>query len=198
MMPDSPLVSEWSISPRDRPPSSAIWFDGVSDLTLWSTKIPWRIFKIWGMIELTSEDCWKRRLFGAPASSVHTNTLFRPRFSQVMQARVSPLVNIIFGCVHSSCEDREVGSGRGGFARCSDTNVGSLLSWGRARSPTLLSPLTEGVVMPVDGSEDDSNGEAELVEFVDAETSDTTTEGEGEENMLMPEILHSESRLGRR
>lgn len=52
--------------------------------------------------------------------------------------------------------------------------------------------------MPVDGSEDDSKGEAVPVEFVDAETSDTTIEGAREENMLMPEMLHSESRLGRR
>lgn len=114
-----------------------------------------------------------------------------------MQARFSPLVISIFGCLHPSCEDPEVGPGRGGSVCCFDTNVGSLLNWGRPRRSTLPSPLTEGVVIPVDGSEDDPKGEAELVEVVDAETSDTTIEGAGEANMLIPETLHSESRLGR-
>lgn len=74
----------------------------------------------------------------------------------------------------------------------------------RPSSTTFAGSSADGVVIPVEGSEEDSKGEGGPVEAVDAEKQETaadglapTPEGAGEESMLRAEMLEPESRLRR-
>lgn len=127
---------------------------------------------------------------------MHTNTLFSPQLPQAVQTRSEPFRTVISLCVHVFCSP-EIGKGRGNSVfRCSTD--------GELPSTTFAGSSAGGVVIPVEGSEEDSKGEGAPVEDVDAEEQDTaaegfapTAEGVGEQSMLRAERLETESRLGR-
>ena len=103
---------------------------------------------------------------------------------------------VISLCLHPF-RSPEMGTGRGD----SDFRCGTD---GALFTPTLPGSSADGVVMPVEGSEGDSNGEGAPAEAVDTETQEAaaeglapTCEGAGEESMLRAEMLEPESWLVR-
>lgn len=101
-------------------------------------------------------------------------------------------MTVISLCLHPF-RSPEMGTGRGD----SDFRCGTD---GALSSSTLAGSSADGVVMPVEGSEEDSNGEGAPVEAVDIEMQEAaaegfapTCEGAGEESMLMAEMLEPES-----
>ena len=124
---------------------------------------------------------------------MQTNTRFKPQFPQAVHTRFDPSVIIVSLCAHPS-SGPEVGGEGGVSISCCSIDEG-------LPSPSFPCPSEDGVVMPVEGSEDESKGEGTSSEAVDIERRVITgeepasmAEGAGDENMLEPE---SESRLTR-
>lgn len=126
---------------------------------------------------------------------MHANTFFSPQLPQTVQARPDPFMKAISLCVHPF-RGPEAGIGKGYSVSCCGVDR-------ELPSSALVGPSADGVVIPVEGSEEESKGV--LVDDDDVEKRGmapgglaSTPEGAGEQSMLTAEVLESESRLIRR